>query len=234
MEQPNILARTICEFIGTFALMFVGGAAILHTTGTTYSGTALIVVALAHGLILSVMVSAAMHISGGQFNPAVSLALAAIGKQSIPSAIILAIAQCAGAVAAAWTLSRAFSADAAAAGKLGATLGSLSAEATIVPLFALEVIATFLLMFVILGSAVDQRGVGKGPYVGGFAIGLCVSANILCFGPLTGASMNPARSLGPALIGGHWDVHWVYWAAPIAGAVAAAIVWRLFLDEAKP
>lgn len=218
-------AGCICEFVGTFALMLVGGAAILHN----FDNGNIIAVALAHGLILSVMVTAAMHISGGQFNPAVSIGLALIRRQSWGQAAAFSVCQVLGASVAAKALQVSFTTGAVDAGKLGATLGSLSNPGDAGLLFALEAVATFLLMFTILGSAVDSRGVGGNRAVGGFAIGLCVAANILCFGPLTGASMNPARSFGPAWVGGYWDVHWVYWAAPLLGASVAALLWHAVL-----
>lgn len=230
----RMTAGVTAEFIGTLALMLVGGGAILNAQG-------LVSVALAHGLILSVMVSAFMHISGGQFNPAVSIALAIIGKQPWPRAIVFAAAQLGGAVAGAAILSVIYTVDQQAAGKLGATIGALTigdAASGLAPsavkVLALEAIATALLMFVILGTAVDQRGVGKSAAIGGFGIGLCVAANIFFFGPLTGASMNPARTFGPALVGGHWAMHGVYWAGPIAGAVLAALLWRLVLGGTDP
>jgi aquaporin Z len=181
-----------------------------------------------------------MHISGGQFNPAVSIALALIGKQPWGKAMALIMAQLIGAVLAAAMLRWVFPADAVLRHNLGATLGSLSAAAAggaapaLFKLVALEVLATFALMIVILGSAVDPRGVGKDAKVGGFAIGLTVAACILAIGPLTGASMNPCRSFGPALVGGHWDVHWVYWVAPIAGASLAALVWKFVMEDRAP
>ena len=230
-------AGVAAEFIGTFALTLVGAGAMLNAQG-------LGMVALAHGLILSVMVSAFMHISGGQFNPAVSVSLAAIGKQPWARALAFAAAQLAGAVAAAALLSVIYTADQQAAARLGATIGALTvgdAPTGLAPspalVVTLEAIATFILMLVILGTAVDQRGVGKTAAVGGFGIGLCVAANIFFFGPLTGASMNPARTLGPALIGGYWQTHWAYWAGPVAGALSAALLWRSLLggtDGAAP
>ena len=87
-----------------------------------------------------------------------------------------------------------------------------------------EFILTFLLVTAVFGTAVDERG--KAVKIGGFAIGLTVTMDILAGGAVTGASMNPARSFGPALIQGHWDLHWCYWVAPIAGAVVAAMVYH--------
>ncbi|HBS29032.1 MAG TPA: aquaporin [Phycisphaerales bacterium] len=223
------IAGVTSEFLGAFALMFAGGAAIIHTGGEN-----LLAIALAHGLILGTTVSALMHISGGQFNPAVSIALGVIGKQPWSRAVQFTLAQLAGAVAAAVLLKWSFTPSEVQAVNLGATLGRMSTGdgANLLGVLTLETVATFFLMIVILGSAVDQRGVGKTSAVGGFAIGLVVSANILAIGPLTGASMNPCRSFGPALVGGHWAMHWAYWAAPVAGAVLAALAWKhLLADE---
>lgn len=212
----------VAELVGSFALMFAGGCAII-------AGGDLVTVALAHGLILSVMVSATMHISGAQFNPAVSIALVTIGKQSWKRAAVFIAAQVEGMILAAYLLkvcvAPAFPPE--QAGMLGATLGTFTGagDATMVNIgaaVALEAIAAFFLMFVIMGTAADPRGVGGNRAVGGFGIGLTVAACILAIGPLTGASMNPARSFAPALIAGAWDHHWLYWLAPIAGAILAA------------
>ena len=220
----------LAEFIGTFALMFIGGGAIIVTQGEN-----LLVIALAHGLILAVMVSAAMHISGGQFNPAVSISLALIKRQPWSNAMALIAAQILGAVAGAMILKATF-ATVYEVGNLGATLGALtSGEKTNLPAaFVLEAIATFFLMFAVMGTAADNRGVGKTWAVGGFGIGLTVAANILCIGPLTGASMNPARSFGPALVAGVWDNHWLYWAAPIVGSAAAALLYETAFKAETP
>ncbi len=214
----------LAEFVGTFALMFVGGGAIIVTGGEN-----LVAIALAHGLILAVMVSATMHISGGQINPAVSTALALIGRQPWSRAAVFITAQFAGAIVAAFLLKTLLDGP-YDVGNVGATLGAFSNSAgehvsagkTIV----LEAIATFMLMFVIMGTAVDDRGVGKTAAVGGFGIGLTVAAAILFIGPLTGASLNPARSFGPALIAGAWDMQWAYWVAPILGASLAAFAYQ--------
>lgn len=225
--MPKQVGPALAELLGAFALMFVGGAAILH-------GESLLTIALAHGLVLGVTVTAFMHVSGGQFNPAVSIALAIIKKQSWSQAGLFSVAQLVGATLAALILRNTFSAEVVEANSLGATLGSLTGAASedsvrLGMAFLLEVVATFFLMCVIMGSAVDERGVGKSATVGGMAIGLIVSANILAIGPLTGASMNPSRSFGPALVGGHWDAHWLYWLAPVVGAALAALFWTIVL-----
>ena len=213
----------LAEFVGTFALMFVGGGAIIVTAGED-----LLVIAAAHGLILAVMVSATMHISGGQINPAVSIALWIIKRQSWQQTGMFIVAQLVGAIAAAailkGTLGTVYDADQV---KLGATLGSLSSgeNVNLLAALALETIGTFFLMFVIMGTAVDKRGVGKTAAIGGFGIGMTVAAVILCIGPATGGSLNPARSFGPALVGGVWENHGFYWAGPILGAALAALAY---------
>ena len=216
------------EFIGTFALMFVGGAAIIITGGEN-----LLTIAFAHGLILAVMVSATIHISGGQINPAVSIALAIFQKQQWSRAGLFIIAQLLGSTVAALLLYVIFN-GVYETGNIGATLGSLtradSDHRSLPAAFGLEVIMTFFLMFVIVGTVVDKRGVGQTIAVGGLAIGLTVAANILCAGPLTGASMNPARSFGPALIAGAWDAHWLYWTAPLVGTLLATSVYAVLFS----
>ncbi len=237
MPTPRAM---LAEFVGTFALMFVGGGAIVVNAALDGGGSGLLGVALAHGLILGVMVSATMHVSGGQLNPAVAIALAVIREQPWPRAAVFVVTQALGATAAAALLAVLLGPLAAVGGggetaveaaRLGATLGGMGLGPAAV--FGLEVVATFFLMFVILGTAVDRRGVGGTAAVGGFAIGLTVAADILCFGPLTGASMNPARSLGPALVGGHWTLHWVYWLAPITGAIGAAVAYRFTFGQGR-
>lgn len=223
----SIVRGSIAEFVGTFALTFVGAGAIILCNGQD-----LMLIALAHGFILAVMVSAVMHVSGAQFNPAVSISLCMLGKQTWRTAGVFIVVQCIASIAAAGLLLAALNSlyeEQIQSVRLGATLGhfSVGSSPSIMLVAALEMIATFFLMFVILGTVVDGRGVGKSVAIGGFGIGFVVAANILFFGPLTGASMNPARSIGPALVGGHWEMHWVYWVAPIVGALAASAIWRM-------
>ncbi len=222
----------IAEFVGTFALMFIGGGAIIVTGGEN-----LVAIALAHGLILAVMVSATMHISGGQLNPAISLSLALIKKQPWSQALIFIIAQVGGSVVAALLL-KVLLASTFEIGNIGATLGPLTdghdpTKTNVMAALGLEAIGTCFLMFVIMGTAVDKRGVGGSAAIGGFGIGLTVAAVILCIGPATGASLNPARSFGPALVAGVWQAHWVYWVAPIIGAASAAFLYKTVFSLEK-
>lgn len=209
------------EFLGAFALTFVGAAAILNDMG-------LLVIALAHGLILAVMISATGHISGAHFNPAVSIAMWATGRLPASSTIAYIAAQCAGAVVAALLLISAYPAAVWTAAQLGtpaAAAGVGAAQAVLV-----EVVLTFFLVFVIFGTAVDERGPN---HLAGFAIGLTVAADILAGGPVTGAAMNPARALGPALVGGFWTLHWVYWVGPVIGGLLAAFTYDRFVGRLR-
>ena len=224
----------VAELVGTFTLTFIGAGAIISNAGAG-GGGGLVAIALAHGLALSMAVYATGHISGGHINPAVTLGMLATRRIALPQAIAYIVAQCAGSTIAALALKSFFPADAVAKANLGATL---ALDATGAPVLGemntllVEAILTFLLITTIFGVAVDKKG-PKNVY--GFAIGLTICFDILCAGPLTGASMNPARSFGPALVGGHWTIHEAYWLGPILGAVAGALVYdSLLLSKDDP
>jgi aquaporin Z len=212
----------IAEFIGTFALVFVGGAAIMIAKDTN-SPAGLIGIAFAHGLILAVMVSALMRISG-HFNPAVTLGFLAAKRIETSMAGIYILGQILGAIIAAYVLKFTFPFTLFEATRGGGQAIALQVSGS--QAFVLEAVATFFLALVVFGTAVDP----KAPRIGGLAIGLVVAADILAIGPLTGASMNPARSFGPAVASGVFEAQLIYWLAPIAGAVAASLLYEhLFL-----
>ncbi len=216
----------IAEFIGTFALVFVGSGAIISAK-ISGSPAALVEVALAHGLILAVMVSALMRISG-HFNPAVTLALLATRRIEAMMAALYIIAQIIGAVAAAYALKATFPDAVFMATRGGGQ--SIALDTTGGQAFLLEAIATFFLMFVIYGTVIDLRG----PKIGGLGIGFVVTADILAIGSRTGASMNPARSFGPAIASGVFEAQLLYWTAPIAGALVAALLYEfLFMRRGR-
>jgi MIP family channel proteins len=208
----------ISEFIGTFALVFIGSGAIIR-------GGSLLEVALAHGIVLSIMVTALMRISG-HFNPAVTISFLAVRRIDAMMAVVYVIAQILGAVLAAYLLKWLMP-----AAEFEATRGGGQMVATSISFggaVALELIATFFLVWVIFGTAVDPDA----PRVGGFAIGLTIAADILAIGPLTGASMNPARSLGPAIASGVFEAQAVYWIGPIIGGLLAGVLYeRVFLHR---
>lgn len=218
----------VAEFIGTFALVFVGGAAIMIAKDTN-SPSGLLGIALAHGLILAVMVSALMRVSG-HFNPAVTLGFVATRRIEIPMAGVYIVAQVIGAIVGAYVLKFTFPFALFEATRGGGQAVAL--QVTGGQAFLLEFIATFFLVLVVFGTAVDP----KAPRIGGLAIGLTVAADILAIGPLTGGSMNPARSFGPAVASGVFEAQLIYWAAPIAGGIVAALLYEyLFLRrDAEP
>jgi MIP family channel proteins len=214
------------EFIGIFALVFVGGAAIM-ASAYSHNTNGLLVAAMAHGLILAIMVTATMRISG-HLNPAVTIGFLVTRRIEPVMAVVYIIAQLLGATIAAYALRAVFPADVAVAARLGGQ--SIAADISMGQAMLCEAIATFFLMFVVFGTAVDPAA----PKVGGFAIGLAVAADILAIGPLTGASMNPARSFGPAVVSGVFEGQLVYWIAPIVGAIAAALLYDgLFLRRGR-
>ncbi|MFQ5492241.1 MAG: MIP/aquaporin family protein [Phycisphaerae bacterium] len=227
-----------CELIGTFALTFIGAGAILTTTWTG-GAPGLVGIALAHGVALSIAVTATMNISGGHINPAVTLAMLATGRIKLGNAIGYIIAQCAGATIAGVFLAIIFKALAAGDGGITGTeaiancsLGTPNFGASISAPMAVfvEILLTFLLVFAVFGTAVD----GRAPSVAGFGIGLTVMIDILMGGPITGAAMNPARTIGTLIGGGSvtsalWSQHWVYWVGPVVGGLIAAFSYDLLI-----
>ena len=212
----------LAESLGTFYLCFAGIAAIVCTAPPINSGGGLVAIALAHGLALSIAVNNFGGISGAHFNPAVTMAMLVTGRIKAPLAMLYVVAQLLGATVAAVTCREIFPAEAVSAVMLGIPLPA--AWATTGTVLCVEFVLTFLLITSIFGTAVDERG--KTVKIGGFGIGLTVAFDILAGGPITGASMNPARSFGPALVMGHWDWHWLYWVAPILGGCAAALFYH--------
>jgi MIP family channel proteins len=228
----------LAELIGTFFLCFAGIAAILSLQKPVESGAGIVGVALAHGLALSIAVNAFGGVSGAHFNPAVTIALLITRRITGVRAVQYILAQLAGASLAAWACASLFPVEAVTSGKLGVPFPTVSpaedaAWVTVPVLLGFEFVMTFLLMTAIYGTAIDERG--QAVKIGGFGVGLTVTFDILAGGAITGASMNPARSFGPTLLykllGGEgadriFDFHWCYWAAPIAGAVVAALIYE--------
>lgn len=214
----------LAEFIGTFALIFVGVGAI---AGNYLNGgsTGLVGIALAHGLTIAVMASATAAISGGHLNPAVTIGLLCTRKIDLINAFGYVISQCTAAVFAVILLKLCIPSEALAAVGMGTP--ALSPNISVSMGLLTEIILTFFLVFVICGTAVDKRA----PQVGGLFIGLTVTLDILIGGPITGAAMNPARYLGPALIGGGLQHFWLYWIGPVAGGILAAVTYTRYLEN---
>ncbi len=234
--QPRLGAALVAEFIGSFGLTFVGIMAIYGCGLMPEASTAskLLMVALAHGLVLAIMVSACMPTSGGHLNPAITIGFLITGKIKPAAGIAYIVIQLIGGVVAALTVLCIFGAEEGAKVVAAGTpdLGKIVVEGTtrdVRPIVGLlcEIIATFFLAFAVWGTAADPRAKN----VGGFAIGLTVAFDILAIGILTGASMNPQRSFGPTLVAGGalWTNHWIYWVGPILGGALAALVYHLIL-----
>lgn len=231
--MPNLLKGSIAEFIGTFALIFFGAGSILMTSGSINQGS-LVTVALAHGLTLGIFITGTMYISGGQLNPAVAIGLLVAGKQGPGRTITFIVAQLLGAASAAGMLVYLLTPEIAnnwdpikqTGTNVGATIGSFTLAGNVAGVVILEGLQTFALMFAVLTTAVDSRS----HKIGGLGVGLIVACCIMAFGPLTGSSMNPARTFGPALYG-HWDMHWAYWLGPIAGAALASLIYKFVWME---
>jgi MIP family channel proteins len=215
--QGDYLRRGTAEFIGAFALTFFGAGAIM------VGSAGLLGVALAHGLAIGLMVTALGHISGGHFNPAITLGFLVTRRIDAALAGVYWLMQLAGASVAALILWWIFPKDAVASARLGApTLHPSIGQGAG---FALEAIMTFFLVIAVFATAVDERGAFKA--VAGFGIGLVITMDVLAGGPLTGAAMNPSRAFGPELVYRVWEKYtWIYYAGPAAGAVVAAVLYE--------
>ena len=207
--------KLVAEFLGTFTLIFVGAGAIM--TGKAD----LLGIALAHGLAIAIMIAALGGISGGHFNPAVTFGFLLTKRISIEKAAQYWVSQLLGAAFAAWTLKSVY-------GSMAGSVGGASLSQGVSPMKAMlaEGIGTFLLMLVIVGTAIDKRG----SFAAGFPIGLTISSVILVIGPMTGAALNPARWFGPALVTGTWSNAWVWIIGPLLGAGLAALGYNWLLN----
>jgi MIP family channel proteins len=215
MSASVNLRRAGAEALGTFFLVLIGpGAAMVNAYSAGQLGT--VGIALAFAFVVTAMVYALGHLSGAHINPAVTLGFWSVRRFPAAEVAPYIMAQCSGGVAASFVLRSTLG----PVGDLGATLPRISVPSA----FAIEWLLSFVLMLVIMAVATDDR------VAGGFAaiaVGLTVGFCSLMGGPITGASMNPARSLGPAVIGGLWQGHWLYWAAPVTGMMAAGWTYDL-------
>ena len=224
MSKKISLKPLVAEFIGTFTLIFIGVGSIAadQMTGGKLGVTG---IALAHGLAIGVMASATMAVSGGQLNPAVTIGLWFVKKIDSVNALGYILAQCLGAIFAAFLIKAAVPAEVLM--NIGMGTPSLGAGISVTQAILTEIVLTFFLVFVIYGTAVDVRA----PKCGGLFIGLAVALGVLMGGPISGAAMNPARYIGPALLGGGLQNWWIYFVGPICGSILAAVIYRYQLEK---
>jgi MIP family channel proteins len=220
----------VAEFIGTFTLVFAGSASVWFMLQPGSNGT-LVSAALAHGLCIVFAAYAIGHISGAHINPAVTIAVAIAGGIDWVKAIIYIVVQIVAAIVAAFLLNALLTPqnNVVPATQFGAYTYN-STYVTSMGALGLEAIATFFLAFVVCMGAVY----GKAGNLAGLAIGLTLTLSILGIGGMTGASLNPARSLGPAIVAGNLSEIWVYIIGPVLGAAVAAFVARFVLNPVEP
>jgi len=211
--------KLVAEAVGTFTLIFVGA-------GSIVLGGSLVAVALAHGIAIAVMVAIMGHVSGALFNPALTLGLWVTRRMDHLNTVAYIGSQLGGASLGALALVLLYPEALREASNLGTPV--LGSGVSFAQGVGIEALLTVFLMLAVFGTALDSRG----PNLGGFGIGLVITMAVLAGGPLTGAAMNPARALGPALLTGTWDDHLIYWIGPIIGAVLAALLYHfVFMDE---
>ncbi len=220
----SINKSPIAEFLAVFAFMFIGvGAVGAAQAAQVQFGAALVWIALAHGVGIAGGIMVFGRVSGGHINPAVTFAALISGKIGWVQAVRYISAQVLGAILAILVL-RGLAFDSIE--DLG--IHALGPGINIAEGIGIEIVLTFILVFTIFAVAMDKRG---SPIHAPFAIGLVVMAEHFVAVPLTGASMNPARSFGPALVNGLWSDHWVYWLGPLIGATLAAVVYTYLFGE---
>jgi aquaporin NIP len=219
-KNLSMIQRSIAEIIGTFALVFCGTGAII-IDNVTKGGVSHVGVAITFGLVVMAMIYGLGDVSGAHLNPAVSIAFSLAGRLPLKSLGIYVASEIVGAFLASLTLRLLFPTDEL----LGSTLPAGSAGQS----FVLELLLTFFLMLVIMGVATGSKEQGL---FAGIAIGSVILLEAMFAGPICGASMNPARSLAPAIVSGHPENLWVYLTAPVIGAALAIPTWK-FLNSKK-
>ena len=229
MDRQDVVRRGVAEALGTGMFVFVAAGAVIAVVA---SGTGTILtVAIAQGIALAVAVTALGHLSGAHLNPAVTFGFWVTGRITTRMAGIYVACQLIGATVASLFLRGIFDDSVYGAANGGTTL--LAPGVSVWEGLLFEILATFALAVVVFATAVDARGAFK--IVGGFAIGLVVTTDLLVGGLLTGGSMNPARTFGPSLVSGDWADGWIYWLGPLIGAALGAGVYTtLFLDRKPP
>ncbi len=218
--------RVLAEFAGTAIIVFVAAGAVVSTGGLiALDGASTVTVALAYGLAVAVVMASVVHLSGAHVNPAVTIGVFVTGRIDLRDAGAYLVAQLAGALAGAGLLRAALPEalwDPASLGtpQVNESLGVSTGQGVLI-----EAVLAFAVAWVFFAAVVDDRtAVAR---AGAWVVGLVVAAGALMAHTFSGAAMNPARVFGPALAGGFWDHHWVFWVGPVAGAIVAAVVYDL-------
>ncbi len=232
----NFAQKFAAEFVGTFAIVFIAAGSICsdqYLAASSQGRLGTFGIALAYGFAYAVMVSALGHISGGYFNPAVTVGLWVTRRVGTLQGLSYVTAQLVGGISATYLLVALMPDAGWRTRALGSITPDLSPDITRGQGMVIEAVLTFLLVFVIFATAMDaKRALQK---FTGFVAGLALSAGVLVAFPFTGGSMNPARTFGPAVVTRHWENHGVYWVGPLLGGILASVVYdRFFLRDQHP
>ncbi|XP_010549592.1 PREDICTED: probable aquaporin TIP3-2 [Tarenaya hassleriana] len=233
--HPDSIRATLAELISTFVFVFAGEGSILaldklYWDHAAHSGTntpgGLVLVALAHALALFAAVSAAINVSGGHVNPAVTFGALVGGRISVIRAVYYWIAQLLGAILACLLLRLATNGLRPVGFHVTHGVGEVHG-------LLMEIILTYGLVYTVYSTAIDPKR-GSIGIIAPLAIGLILGANMLVGGPFEGASMNPARAFGPALVGWRWKNHWIYWVGPFIGGGLAGLIYEYMIIPTEP
>jgi MIP family channel proteins len=223
MPMQKYTRPFLAESLGAFVIVFVGSGAIMMTARTN-SQAALLANAVAYALTIAALVAGLSRISG-HFNPAITIAHVVTRRTAPVDGLLKIGAQLLGALLGAYLLSKTFPPDLLQATRIGGTM--IASDVTSAQGIGLEAVTTAILALVVCGvTAIDAR-----PPAAGIIVGFVVGALIMAIGPLTGASFNPARSFGPALVSGIWEGHLIYWIGPTVGAIVGTLLWDFGLKE---
>ncbi|CAA0820982.1 Probable aquaporin TIP3-2 [Striga hermonthica] len=228
--HPDSMKATLSEFLSTFIFVFAGEGSVLafhdiYSKDTGLSASGLVAIALAHAFALFAAVSSSINVSGGHVNPAVTFGALVGGRVSLLRAIYYWVAQLLGAVLASLLLRLSTNGMRPVGFRVGSGVGELHG-------LLMEIILTYGLVYTVYATAIDPKRGSMGT-IAPLAIAFIVGANVLVGGPFEGASMNPARAFGPALVGWRWHNHWIYWVGPFAGAALSALIYEFGIIQSE-
>lgn len=224
-KTAKLWQRALVEALGVFFFVFIGAGSVVAAQYAGLGNSALLVIALANGIGLALAISFAMNISGGHINPAVTFAAFLNNLITLKDAVVYVLAQLIGAIVAGLFLISLYPVLVGLPVHYGAP--ALGPGVTVFQGILFEALMTFFLVLMVMGTVVDKRA----PKIAGFGVGLTVVLDVLAGGAFTGAAMNPARAIGPALASGFLANWYVYWIGPLLGAAVAALVYRYLVKQ---